>query len=92
MSETGWGMVFVLALALMITAIVCLILWQGMKTGRETDRNKYLAEQTEEYRLLARRATEAQETAARELTTLREDVSELRTRVTAMERLLREVE
>jgi uncharacterized protein YlxW (UPF0749 family) len=92
MNDAGWGIVFVLGLALMITAIFCLIFWQAMKTGRETDRNRYMAERSEEYRSLAARVTEAQETAARELTTLREDVSDLRTRVTAMERMLREVE
>jgi biopolymer transport protein ExbB/TolQ len=92
MSDAGWGIVFVLGLSLMITVIFCLIFWQAMKTGRVKDRHRYMAERTEEYRSLATRVTEAQETAARELTTLREDVNDLRTRVTAIERMLREVE
>jgi hypothetical protein len=89
-SDTGWGIIFVLGLALMASAVLSLILWQGIKTGRETQKNQITTEQGDAYRKLAERATEAQETAAR--TTMREDISDLRARVAAMERMMREVE
>jgi hypothetical protein len=91
-SDTGWGIIFVLGLALMASAVLSLILWQGIKTGRETQKNQITTEQGDAYRKLAERATEAQETAARQLTTMREDISDLRARVAAMERMMREVE
>jgi hypothetical protein len=79
------GMVFTLVLAVVV-------LWQGFKTWQiQTTSRAYIA-RSEEYLRLAQEATAVQRKVVEHQERLIGDLAELRDRVTAIEKLLREVE
>lgn len=84
MSEAGWGIVFVLGLAALIALLLAVLIWQVFKTQQARTVSMNTSTHDNAYRELAVRAIEAQEAAVTELTDLRGRVSEL-------ERILKEV-
>jgi hypothetical protein len=75
---------FVLAL---VTIVVVVVLWRGMEVAR----TKLAADKDRQYRRLAEASAEFQEQIATEQRRTREAVEEIRTRLAAVEKLLREV-
>ena len=71
-----------------VTIVLVVILWQGMNVAR----TQISAEQLEKYRKLAEQATEAEQKAAREQQKISEALEDMRARLTAIEKFLREVQ
>ncbi len=78
MNSEGWGMMFVFGLLVLLTVLI-VVVWQVFATQQA----KLSVDRKEEYRKLAERSTAAQQITA-------EDLGDLRTRVSAIEKLLRE--
>jgi peptidoglycan hydrolase CwlO-like protein len=91
MSETGWGIVFVLGLSLMLMVLVAIVLWQVFKTRQTSLTSQVTLAQDSAYRTLAEEATATQRRIADDLDALQAHVHELRERVTSMEAMMREV-
>jgi hypothetical protein len=79
-----WMGALVLAL---ITIVVVVVLWRGMEVAR----TQISAEKENRYAKLAEEAVEFQRRAAAEIETTRRGIDEIRERLTAVEKLLREV-
>lgn len=71
-----------------VTVVLVVILWQGMNVAR----TQISAEQLEKYRKLAEQATEAEQKAAQEQQKISEALEDMRARLTAIEKFLREVQ
>ncbi len=82
------GQGFVLGILTLFATIVVVFVWQIFATARA----RASAAREEAYTRLAERATEAIEDTSRLQQQLSEGLEELRTRVAAIEKLLREVE
>lgn len=87
MNAEAWGMIFVLGLLTLTTVLLVVFIWQIFATSRA----RASAAREEAYQKLAERATAAQESTAQEQQKISEDLRDLRTRVAAIEKLLREV-
>lgn len=87
MNAEAWGMIFVLGLLALITVLIVVFIWQVFATSRA----RASAAREEAYQKLAERSVEAQERTDREQQKISEDLSDLRARVAAIEKLLREV-
>ena len=87
MNAEAWGMIFVLGLLALITVLIVVFIWQVFATSRA----RASAAREEAYQKLAERSVEAQERTAGEQQKISEDLSDLRARVAAIEKLLREV-
>jgi TolA-binding protein len=87
MNAEAWGMLFVLGLLALITVVIVVFIWQIFATSRA----RASAAREEAYQKLAERAAAAQESAAQEQQKISENLSDLRTKVAAIEKLLREV-
>jgi hypothetical protein len=83
-----FGMFFVFGLIMLATIIIVIVVWQSF----ETKRARMSIEREEAYRQLAEQATDAQNKMALEEQKISEGVDELRTRVAAIEKILREVD
>ncbi len=86
MNAEAWGMMFVFGLLVLLTVLIVVVLWQVFATKRA----KLSVDRKEEYRTLAERSTAAQQSTAEEQRKISEDLGDLRTRVSAIEKLLRE--
>jgi len=82
-AELAIGIVSVITIFGGLTLVGCVWLWAW--------RGRSAVEREEAYQKLAEEATAAQKRTAFELGQIAEDVGELRTRVTELERMLREV-
>lgn len=71
-----------------VTIVLVVILWQGMNVAK----TQISAEQLDKYRKLAEQATEAEQKAAQEQHKISEALEDMRARLTAIEKLLREVQ
>ena len=91
MSDAGWGIVFVLVLAVAVAALIALVVWQSFKVWQTRITTGVAAAHDESYRKLAEDATAAQRAIAEDQRTIAGDLAEVRSRVTAIETLLREV-
>lgn len=81
------GVIVVVGLLMTLTAVLTVLIWQGFATLRARTGATHEAD----YRALAEQTAEAHTKTLQELRTLRVEVSELRERVFAMDKLLREV-
>ncbi|MDW5324813.1 hypothetical protein [Plantactinospora sp. KLBMP9567] len=88
MGSDAWTMLLVLGIFTLATTVVVVVIWQAFATwpARAT-----LARERE-YRALAETAVATQEKTERRLEEVTGQLAEIRDRVTALERLLREVE
>lgn len=91
MSDSGWGIVFVLGLAVLIAVILVAVIWGIFSTARTKTIADAVVAQDGAYRKLAEEATAAQRLIAEQQERLVTDVADLRRRVAAMEQMLREV-
>ncbi|MQA14038.1 MAG: hypothetical protein GEV09_07640 [Pseudonocardiaceae bacterium] len=82
------GDIFALVLLGLITLVVVVVIWQVFSIARA----KVSARREEAYQKLAEQATEAQRSIADDLSRATGELTEVRQRVAAMEKLLREVE
>lgn len=81
------GNAFVLGLFALITLLVAVVIWQVFSVARA----RVAASREQAYQQLAAQATEAQRQIAADLDRATGELTELRQRVAAMEKLLREV-
>jgi predicted negative regulator of RcsB-dependent stress response len=88
----GWGSVaFVTVVAILIALVIAMFIWQIFRTAQvRTAAEASIAQETA-YKTLAEQVVDAQTRTADELEQLRESLSDLRTRVATIERLLAEV-
>ena len=84
MNSEGWGMMFVFGLLVLLTVLI-VVVWQVFATQRA----KLSVDRKEEYRKLAERSTAAQQIIAEEQQKISKDLGDLRTWVSAIEKLLR---
>ena len=91
MSDQGWGIVFVLVIAALITLFLIVAVWQGLKLEQAKAATREAVAQDEAYRTLAERATAAQQAMAEEQRKTAEELAALRSRVAAIETMMREV-
>jgi hypothetical protein len=82
------GMFYPLLLFILITVIVVALLWQGFATYRA----RAILAREEAYRKLAEQASTAEQKAAQEQQKIAIALDDLRLRVAAIEKILREVE
>jgi len=85
--ENPTGVWFGSLVLVLITIVVVVLLWQGMKTGRSAMRGSY----DDAYRKLAERSVETEERLAAVQEKTAATLEDLNVRVTALEKLLREV-
>jgi hypothetical protein len=78
----------IIAIIVAVTVIFVVIIWQGMSIAK-TDN---ALNQTEQYRKLAEQATFAEQKAADEQQKIAVAMDDMRTRLTAIEKLLRDVQ
>jgi hypothetical protein len=71
-----------------VTIVLVVILWQGMNVAK----TQISAEQLDKYRKLAEQATTAEEKAAQEQQKIAQSLEDMRARLTAIEKLLSEVQ
>jgi hypothetical protein len=89
----GWGAdLLALSATTLVLALVGVLIWQVFKTYQtKLMADAHVAHEAG-YRTLAEQSTRAQEVAAQQLALLQENVAELNSRVTSIERLLKDVE
>jgi hypothetical protein len=78
----------IIAIIVAVTVIFVVILWQGMSIAK-TDN---ALNQTEQYRKLAEQAASVEQKTADEQQRIAEALDDMRTRLTAIEKLLRDVQ
>lgn len=83
-----FGMFFVLGILALSTIVIVVVIWQSFLTRRA----RMSVEREEAYRKLAEQATASQQKTAIEEQKIAEGVEELRVRVAAIEKILRDVE
>ena len=89
----GWGSVaLVEGSALAIFGLIAVLIWQGARIWQTKLSVAALAARDEAYRKLAEEATATQRQLAEDQHRVVEELTALRVRMTAVERLLREVE
>lgn len=90
---SDWGgVVTAVAGIMMIIVLTGILIWQVFKTMQTRMTTQAVIAQDQAFRDLAERATSAQESIAAETTRISADINEIKARVAAMEKLLREVE
>jgi hypothetical protein len=87
MSVEYAGMLMGAFVLTLITIVVVVVLWRGMEVAR----TKFAADKQSDYHRLAQKSLEAQEQAILEQRKTREALEEIRSRLAAVEKLLREV-
>lgn len=92
MSDTGWGIIFVLGLAIVVGIFLTVVVWQAMKANQAKTTAQIQSSGADSYRKLAEQAAESQAQTAERLEKLAEDVGDLRQRVASIEKMLSEVE
>lgn len=91
MSDSGWGIVFVLGLAAIIAVVLVVVVWQVFKSGQTAMQTDAVVARDGEYRQLAAESTAAQQKIADAQQRIADELAELRSRVAAIEKLLSEV-
>ena len=91
MSDTGWGIIFVLGVVAAIALIISIVVWQAFKTQQANATSRAAIAQDGAYRALAEEVTTATRKSAEEQERIFAELAELRGRLTAIEKLLREV-
>lgn len=88
----GWGSVaFVTTIVTLVALIVALLIWQLFRTKQVRTAAEVSIAQEAAYKKLAEQVADAQTRTAGELAVIRESVTDLRTRVATIERMLAEV-
>jgi hypothetical protein len=89
----GWGSdLLVVSVTTLVLVLVGVLIWQVFKTYQtRLAVDAHVAQETA-YRALAEQSTRAQEQAAQQLALMQENVAQMNTRVSAIERLLKDVE
>jgi hypothetical protein len=90
-SDSGWGIVFILGLAAVIMVVAVVVIWQVFKTAQTKVEADVIVARDDAYRQLAAQSTAAQQKIAEEQQRIAAALSDLQLRVTAIEKLLREV-
>ena len=85
-TEEAWGLIFAWVLILLL-GVVLLVVWQGFVTWRA----RASLARDDAYRKLAEQFAAEQRRAAEDQQKISEDLGDLRARVAAIEKLLREV-
>ena len=83
-----FGIFFFLGLLVLITVVIVVVVWQSFLTRRA----RMSIEREAAYQTLAEQAAASQQKTATETQKIAEGVEELRTRIAAIEKILREVE
>ena len=91
MGDTGWGIVFVLGVVAAVAVVVVVAVWQSFAVARTKTAAEAELARDGAYRQLAERATAAQQGIAEDQQRIAGELTELRNRVSAIEKLLREV-
>jgi hypothetical protein len=78
----------IIVLIVAVSVIIVVLLWQGMSVAK----TQMVSDQTEQYRKLAEQATTAEQKAADEQQKISEALEDMRTRLAAIEKLLRDVQ
>ena len=91
MGDTGWGIVFVLGITVAVAVVLVVVIWQVFAVARAKTVAEITAASDDAYRTLAKQATAAQQTSAEQQERIATELAALRSRVTAIEQLLREV-
>jgi predicted negative regulator of RcsB-dependent stress response len=98
MGDTGWGIVFVLTIGVVLAALVALTIWLSFRIWQTRVTISTSSAHDADYRTLATDATETQRAIAKaqqELAAQQRqsaaDLAELRGRITNIEKLLRDV-
>ena len=88
----GWGsVILVCGFVLLVALILALVIWQLFRTRQTRMMTDARVAEANAYRTLAEEAATAQTRMANELATLGESVTDLRTRVASIEKMLAEV-
>lgn len=88
----GWGsVILVCGVVFLVFAIAALFLWQGMKDGRERMMFEVSNERDDLFRKLADRATASQEQFAETQLQITREIADMRQRIAAMEKMMKEV-
>lgn len=89
----GWGAdLLTVTVSALVLVLVGVLIWQVFKTYQTKLAVDAQVTQETAYRALAEQSTRAQEQTTAQLALLQAQASELNTRVTSIERLLKEVE
>ncbi|HYI14786.1 MAG TPA: hypothetical protein VEX37_05315 [Thermomicrobiales bacterium] len=89
---SGWGgLIFVLGIIGIISLVASVLIWQIFRTRQTKMMSDARVAEANAYKQLAEEAAAAQNRAAAELATLSESLTDLRTRVASIERMLAEV-
>ena len=91
MSDSGWGVLFIIVATVAVAALVAVIVYEVFKTTRSRITTSAAVSQDTAYRQLAEEATAAQRGVAEQQQKIIEELAALRSRVGAIENLLREV-
>jgi uncharacterized MAPEG superfamily protein len=78
----------IIVMIVAVSVIIVVLLWQGMSVAK----TQMASDQTEQYRKLAEQATTAEQKAADEQQKIAEALDDMRTRLAAIEKLLRDVQ
>ncbi|MDQ2653290.1 MAG: hypothetical protein M3Z20_09610 [Chloroflexota bacterium] len=89
----GWGSdLLVVSVTSLVLVLVGVLIWQLFKTYQTKLAVDAHVAQEAAYRALAEQSARAQEHAAEQLSLVHENVAQLNTRVSSIERLLKDVE
>ncbi|KAB2953902.1 hypothetical protein F9B85_04650 [Heliorestis acidaminivorans] len=92
MSEGIFGMVFVLVLFSLITTVIVVAITQALKTARAKTANMAELARDEAYRKLAEEVVSVQRKMSEDQQKIVKDLSEMKVRINAIEKMLREVD
>ncbi|QGG47018.1 hypothetical protein [Heliorestis convoluta] len=92
MSEEIFGMVFVLILFSLITIVIAVAITQALKTARAKTSNMAEFARDEAYRKLAEEVVSVQRKMSEDQEKIVKDLSEMKVRINAIEKMLREVD
>lgn len=91
MGDAGWGIIFVLGITALIVIIIAIVAWQIFKTKQTQISSQHQIAQEENYRKLAEQTAGLQEQISADLLGIRTELSDMRQRVSELERMLKEV-
>ena len=91
MSDAGWGVTLVIVVVIAIAAIIIVATWQSLKTNQARHTSKADIARDDAYRKLAEEAVAAQRATAEQQQQIAGELAELRTRMSAIEKVLHEV-
>lgn len=89
---SGWGSaLLVTAATVLVLVLIGIVIWQLFKTAQTRMTTEAVIAQDAQFRRLAERSAESQATIAVETARISAELQEISARITAMERMLREV-